>query len=288
MNGLCLSVCLSLTLQLQAETASSAIRLETLKSRWSEAWASVRTLHAKVRHFEYDSDWPSVRRSEGTVAFEVNGRCKIALLPTRTSAATVVVRGAKYDELDAQPLTIAWKGDEVINIDRERRVYACYSIADCQRVKKEFRGHRTFEPVSGGILMAPLVNWNNFFQALSTGFMAPLAMMASPADTLPILLSDPASVESAGFELTASKEHPRGLTAVPTTPATQAQVDRINILFGEDGLPYATNMIARDGRRNVVHVLHEIRINDVSPAAQAEFAPVLDGLVREVWPEVTE
>jgi hypothetical protein len=283
MNGLCLSVCLSLTLQLHAETASSAIRLETLKTGWREAWMTLSTMHAKVRRFEYDSAWPSVRSSEGTIAFEVNGRCKIALLRTRTGTATVMVRGAEYHQVDAQPLTIAWKGDEVIRIDPEQRVYACYSIAGCQRVKKEFRGHRMFEPVSGGILMAPLVNWNNFAHALSTAIAAPLAMMASPADTLPILLSDPATIESAGFELTASNQHPGGLTAVPTTPATKADVDRIEILFGENGLPYATNMIAPGGQKNVVHVLRKIRVNDESHAAQAEFVPVLDGLVREVW-----
>lgn len=283
MNGLCLSVCLSLTLQLQVETASPSIRLAVLKSEWQQSWTTLRTVHAKVRRMEYDTSFHSVKMSEGTVAYEVNGRCKLALSPSRAHAAKVVVRGVEHVREDALPFTVAWNGDEVIMSHPDRRVYQRFKIEDCRSAMLELQKFRNVEAVDRGFLTRTIVNGGNWIRALRTVLIAPVAMMASPADSVPILFSDPATIEAAGFELAATKGHPRGLTAIPTTRATKRQFDRIDILFGEDGFPCATNMIAPGQTHNVVHVLNEIRINDLSQAAQAEFYPALDGLQLEEW-----
>lgn len=287
MIGLCLSLCLSITFQFQSDVASSSIRLTTLKSEWQRGAATVRTMHAKLRRIHYDTSDRIIETSEGTVAFDVHGPCKIALAPARTRAAKVLVRGVAYERRDAQSLTLYWLGDEVVRIDPQRRAYLQLSIESCRRTREEFGDLPVPQPLQhagGSILMRTLLQSSILAQGLTAALMAPIAMLASPADTLPILLSDPATIETAGFELTATNQHPGGLTAVPTSPATKREFDRIDILFRQDGLPYATNMIAHGGRDNVVHVLDEIRINDLSQAAEAELAPVLEGLQREVWP----
>jgi hypothetical protein len=283
MHGLCLSICLSLSVQLQAETASPSIRLAVLKSEWQEAWTTLRTMHAKIHRIQYDDLCHTVQASEGSLAFEVNGRCKLSLAPNRGHAAKVVHRGVELKPDDARPFTVLWTGDEVCMVCPEVRTYYRRKVDECRRTMLELQKSQDGEVDDIGFLTRTIVNGGDWMRGLRTAFMVPVARMASPADSVPILLSDPATIESAGFALTATKQHSRGLTAVPTTPATKRQCDRIDILFSENGLPYATNMIAPDQNRNVVHLLRQIRINDRSQLA--DFVFILDSRYTDGWPQ---
>ncbi len=211
---------------------------EVVLAKWEESSRKCQSLDANLTVFDYDPfNGTEPTKAYGRFYYEAPGIARYEVTEFSYWA----------DNSPTASAVTIWKTDEVLTLSLDTRVCARWPGHKLQSYLTETHGTEDYE--------RSWFNWlfgHSFFYRMQT-----------PQRFLPLLVNIRATEVLADFNVIIErKDDDILIKATPKMSPSQCGYSEVAILLGPtDYLPRATQVVNPNGRDRVVHVLHDLKVN---------------------------
>jgi hypothetical protein len=230
--------------------------LTAVLESWTQTGRNIRSLHARVRRYQYDTISQIETRAHGRLYFEAPHQGLLALEPMPVTAADKSTRvradGRPYDLITCKHETLYWAQGTLTKINPARLEFERFAVP------QQFLQEGTVRTVG---------SWDVIW-----------TMLGSPRRQLPGLIEVDAEVLANRFDWTILSRDEKQILLTGRTVEHEERRHYSSLQVVLDGRTFLTKAIKTvdsSGTRETVHIFEDVRINEPRRLDAASWAPDL-------------